>query len=85
MRNAATKEGKKVEAEYYQKLVKQSARADRRVWLQNMASSGDWSQLKTLRKGSSTSKGRLRNLSDEVVSSDRKAETLAEYFEKVQW
>ncbi len=47
-----------------------------------MAAAGDWTKLKLLRKGQFKVKGRLRNLEGEVALSDRKAETLAEYFEK---
>ncbi len=50
-----------------------------------MANSGNWSQLKTLRKGNFISKGCLQNLTNEVIPSNKQAETLAEYFEKIQW
>ena len=38
-----------------------------------------------MRKGIPKSKGRLRNLDGRVVQSDEQAETLAQYFETVQW
>ena len=41
--------------------------------------------VEKLRKGTAKRKGRLRNMEGEVVASEKKAETLAEYFEKVQW
>ena len=38
-----------------------------------------------LKKGVKRQQGRLRNLNGELVSSEQRAETLAEHLEKVQW
>ena len=67
------------------KQVKKSAKLDRRAWLDNLVASQDWAKLKLLKQGKTTTKGRLRNREGQVVPSDMKAQTLAEYFEEVQW
>ena len=65
--------------------IKASAAKDRAAWLDTLAASGSWQDLRKLRGGRSVTKGRLRNQEGEVVASDAKAETLASYFSKVQW
>ena len=65
--------------------VKRSAKRDRAKWLDDLAASGEWSKLSILRKGMAKDKGRLRSLDGRAVGSDEKAETLAAYFEKIQW
>ena len=50
-----------------------------------LASSGNWADLRKLRKGFSRQKGRLRTRDGVVVSSEEQAEILASYFEEVQW
>ena len=68
-----------------QKEIRNSVKHDRCDYLDTLAGGGTWSDLKKLRQGPSRMKGRLRNLEGVVVESDQKAETLADYFAKVQW
>ena len=49
-----------------------------------MAASGDWSQIRSLRKGIRPAQGRLKDLAGELVSSEQRAQTMAEYLERVQ-
>ena len=65
--------------------VKASVKQDRRVWLDTLLANGDWGEVRKLRKGFKPNQGRLRNLEGEQVRSEQRAETLAEYLEKIQW
>ena len=56
---------------------------DCRDYLDKFAGVGTWADLKKLRQGVSRMKGRLRNLEGVFVENDQKAETLADYFERV--
>ena len=67
------------------KIVKDSAKDDRRRWLDVLVANGDWQSLKMLRKPRQATKGRLRDMVGEVVAHDEKAEMLAQYFSRVQW
>ena len=70
------------EGKLLKKVVKDSAKQDRRVWLVENA---DWESLKTMRKPKQADKGRLRNMEGKAVAYDEKAETLAQYFSRIQW
>ena len=65
--------------------VKRSAKQDRARWLENLASSGDWRSLRRLRKGRPVKQGRLRDANGDLVSSDLRAEALADHLAHVQW
>ena len=67
------------------KAIKSSIKNDRAVWLESILASGDWGEIRKLRKGQKVAQGRLKNMTGEMVSSDCRAETLAEHLEKVQW
>ena len=66
------------------KQIKISVKNDRSKWLNTLLQTGEWQQETKLRKGVQPKQGRLRNLSGELVSSEERADTLAEYLEKVQ-
>ena len=66
-------------------LVKASVKQDRSNWLDKLLAEGNWDEVRKLRKGFKPNQGRLRNLQSELVSSEERAETLAEYYEKIQW
>ena len=70
---------------YLQKLVRQFVKKDREIYLKNLVSSGDWAKLRELRKSKNLAQGRLRNLNNDLVSSEERAETIADYLERVQW
>ena len=66
-------------------VVKRSAQADRRRWLEDLMQTGEWSQIRKCRKGFAPKPSKLKNLEGEVVDSSKRADTMAEYFERVQW
>ena len=84
-RNFARQRGHYEDERKLHKLIRQSAKKDRKAWLDNVLENADWAAVRALRKGPSSKPGRLRNLDGQLVSSDVRAETLAEYLEKVQW
>ena len=45
----------------------------------------NWDEIKKLRKRMRFKSGRIRNLDGELVDRSEKAETLAQYFTKIQW
>ena len=67
------------------KLIKKSARMDRRLWLEDLAGSRSWAALRKLRRGHRHLQGRLNDATGKPVSSEDRAERFAEYFETVQW
>ena len=70
------------------KRIRRSARRDRARWLDVIASSWSWHAIKQDRvndHGPSKTQGRLRELQGSVVDSNERAQTLADYFEQVQW
>ena len=50
-----------------------------------MGADGDWKSLKKLRSPPKPKQGRLKDLAGQTVSSEERAETLAEHLEQVQW
>ena len=65
--------------------IRKSVKKDRSQWLDKLLVTGDWSQIRRLRKGFVPAQGRLKNIEGVLVDSDLRAETLAEYYEKAQW
>ena len=65
--------------------IKQWARYDRKQWLLGILDDGTWSSIKKHRRGFVPKLGRMRNMAGELVESEQKAETMADYFEKIQW
>ena len=65
--------------------VKQSVKIDRSQWLDDLLKTGDWNEIRRLRRGHRPRSGRLKNTDRNVVESDQRAETLATFFETVQW
>ena len=66
------------------KAFRASISRDRAAWLEELTTTGDWKQIRKLRKGFCPKQGRLRDLDGNLVDSDQRAETLANYLEKVQ-
>ena len=66
-------------------IIRKSSRSDRQEWLRSLAGTGNWKSAKYLRKPPKSSQGRLKNIAGELVFSDARAETMAEYLEKIQW
>ena len=66
-------------------IIKASVKRDRTSWLENLTATGDWNEIRKLRKGFVPNQGRLKNMAGDLVESNLRAETLAEHLEKVQW
>jgi hypothetical protein len=66
--------------------VKRSATNDRKKRLESSLINGDWDGVRRLRQGGKQEKrGRLRDADGKLVASDQRAETIAQYLERVQW
>ena len=84
-RNDARSRGLLAQERALTQRVKASVKADRTRWLEDSLATGDWTQIRQLRKSVVPRQGRLQNLGGELVDSDTRADTLAEYFSRVQW
>ena len=67
------------------KLVRISAKNDKREYLQVELSSGSWNCVKKLRRKVSVKHASIRDISGKVVELSERSNTLAKYFEQVQW
>ena len=65
--------------------IRKSAKYDRSTWINKQIENGTWQELKRFRKGTTRKHVGVRNLNGVIGSVAERAETLAEYFEKVQW
>ena len=65
--------------------ITKSAKRDKDAWLNDLAGSGDWAQVRKLRRGFKPQQGRLKDAGGRFVSSEERAQTIAEYLETVQW
>ena len=65
--------------------VRSAAKVDRKMWPNESLRQGTWDCVRKLRKPASHKQGRLRNLNGDLVGSELRSETLAEYLETVQW
>ena len=84
-RNGA-RTAKDLEAEAdYNKRIRSSARADRRRWLEDLAATDNCTRIQKPRTKPRPQQGRLKDAAGNIVSSEHRAETMAEYFESVQW
>ena len=85
-RNALRREGRRPEEVAANKEIRRSARKDRELFLNRMASEGSWTAIRNLRCSHGVRKqGRLKDESGEVVDSDQRAETMARHLESIQW
>ena len=84
-RNRARAYGQHVSECELNRRIRGSARKDRKDWLMERLSTGSWSEVRKLRKGFEPNRGRLQNEEGECVSSERRADALANYFATVQW
>ena len=65
--------------------IKNLVNADRKEWLESQLESADWAALRCLEEGTLHSQGRLQDLNGTLIESGRRADTFAEYYERVQW
>ena len=67
------------------KQIQLSARADRKHWLDEAITQNGWQAVRALRKGRPMKHGRLRDSEGNLVDSEMRAETMANYLEREQW
>ena len=67
------------------KKVRASVQHDKSQWLSKLIESGDWDQIKKLRKKFPKVRITLRDRDGNPTSSEARADTLASYFESIQW
>ena len=84
-RNIARSAGSLIEEKRLNALVKKSVQQDKRSWFHAALSEQDWNAIRRLKKGFVPSQGRISNQAGELISSEHKAETMASFFEKMQW
>lgn len=65
--------------------VRASAKKDRRTYLETELENGSWKSIRRLLQGPAKKHPGIKILQCELVDSGERAETLAEYFEKIQW
>ena len=58
---------------------------DRTIWLEQLTVTGDWNEIRKLRKGFAPHQGRLKDMVGDLLASNSRADTLADHLEKVQW
>ena len=84
-RDAARASGNHAEEMALSKQIKRQVRVDRAKWLDELVAKGDWSAIKLARGKSKRQLITLRDDQSNIVSTEHRAETLAAYFERVQW
>ena len=67
------------------RLIRKSVKADKASFLDSLIAEGSWSALKRVYKPRKPKQGRLCNSTGNLVSSEDRADALADYFEHVQW
>jgi hypothetical protein len=65
--------------------TRKSARRDRSRWLQDLAGKGDWQSLRKLQREKKDTQTRLQDAQGNIVSSEARANTLADHLEQIQW
>jgi len=84
-RSSARRLGHKLDETTFHKETKAAVKRDRAHLLVSLAASGDWLQIRRIRKGHTPKQGQLGNAADELISSERRATTLAFHLETAQW
>jgi len=67
------------------KQIRAAAKQDRRTWLESTLAGGSWSAVRRLRKKPSTKPVQIKNDQGLLVDSSTRGDTMADYFENVQW
>ena len=70
---------------YLNKAIRREARIDRRRWLENALADGSWLAVKRLRHKPAVKHATIQDLDGNLTGSAERSETLADYFEKIQW
>eukprot|EP00959_Pyramimonas_sp_CCMP1952_P312434 6539590-Pyramimonas_sp.AAC.1 len=84
-RSQARLENDQVKQRDLHRKVRRSAKADKTKWLNDCIQTGTWDDLKLIRKTRRPTQSSLRNAAGVLTPSEEKADTMAEYLERVQW
>ena len=84
-RHAARSGGDHALEKSLNKLVHKAVRSDKAVWLNSALEDGTWEGVRKLRRPRKPQQGRLQDNSEQLVSSEHRADTMATYSETVQW
>ena len=84
-RSLARANGNLQEERRLHKLIRGQAKTDRTDWFERMLATGDWGEIRRLRRPRKAKQGRLRNARSELVENIEWAETMADHLEHVQW
>lgn len=84
-RNLARGEGRYPSEKVLKRQVRTSAKKNWKDFLQKELAHGSWQSIHRLRKGPTKKYAGIQNVQGEIVHSSQRAETLAQYFEQVQW
>lgn len=68
-----------------QRQVRAAVKRDRQQWIEEDLAGGSWSAIKALRKGKGKRPVQVRDSTGALVDSDKRGDTMADYFENVQW
>lgn len=67
------------------KQIKRTVKDGRKNWLTTQLVGGNWKEIKSLKKGPTKKPLQVRGADNILVSSENRADTLADYFEHIQW
>ena len=67
------------------KQIRRNIKRDRSDWLDAQLAGGPWHAARSLRKGTAKKPVGVKNVSNVVVDSADRADTMADYFENIQW
>ena len=84
-RQQARAQSRVLDEKFYHKEIRRSVKRDRSEWIERTLADGTWKALNALRKPPKAQPGKLRNALGELVSSESRASTFADYLESVQW
>ena len=70
---------------YLTKCIRREARIDRRKWLEDTLADGSWMAVKRLRHKPQAKHASIQDLEGNLTGTAERPETLADYFEKIQW
>lgn len=84
-RNACRLCGAAEEEKLLNKRIRQAGRQDRANWITSNLSGGSWGAIRQLRKRRSPKHAGVKDLQGNLTDTAARPDTLADYFEHVQW
>ena len=76
--------GDRVTEKILTRAIRNSAKHNRSIWLENLASSGKWEDLRMLKKKFPKKLAKLKDESGNDRFSNERADTFAKYLESIQ-